>query len=241
MSKERDLQNSINKEKFNWDRALEAAGFFARRIDIPEARDRDVSNWEVLSSIMNLAIDFRGREFKHNVIFSDDGGGRMLAILIKNMLAIKRKEAGGDIPAPVVYFISPHNPDLVNTFVDGMHGSLGNVLVATELIRNGTGTRVFGDALKRYDDVRFEVASISSVIPGVPEQLESEYTTKVFVGESRGWGVGEVFHKQPFNAVGGVLIEGTPHLKKLEDFDPPIVVEARMNILTLAQEAAKII
>ncbi len=233
---------NINKEKsFNWDRALEAAKFFERDIDVEDVVPRYVTNWEILASFVNLAIDLKGKEFKYNTIVSDDGGGRVISIFIKYLFSIKRMEIENNAPSPMVYFVSPHKPDLVNSFVDNIHDSLGKVLVVTELIRNGKGTRVFGDALKRYNDVSFDVASVSSVKPGVPEQLESEYNTKVFVGESLGWGAGEVFHKQPFNAVGGVLIEGKPHLKKRDDFDSPVVAAARKNIFTLAEEISKLI
>jgi hypothetical protein len=243
MLREIDLQSLVvdKENKFNWDRALEAANFFAHKIDIPEARDRDVSNWEILASFVCLAIDLKGKEFEYNTIVSDDGGGRIVSIFIKYLLSIKRRELESNAPSPIVYFVSPHEPDLVNGFIDNIHDSLGKVLVVTELIRNGKGTRVFGDALNRYNDVSFDVASISSVKLGVPEQLESEYNTKVFVGESLGWGAGEVFHKQPFNAVGAILIEGKPHLKRNDKFDSPVVVAARRNIFVLAEEIAKLI
>lgn len=225
-----------NERSESISRALEAARFFERDIKIPEA-ERRVSNWEIFSSFMNLAVDFKGRAFDYNTLISDDGGGRIATIFLRDFFSIGRREVG---KAPLVYFISPHKPDLVNDFVGKMYNSLGKVLVVTELIRNGKGTRTFGDALKK-NGVEFDVASVSSVKSGVPEQLAVEYGAKIFVGESKGWGVGEVFHKQPFNAVGALTIEGTPHLKRVEDIDASSVVLARKNISVLAQEVVRLV
>jgi hypothetical protein len=243
MLRERDSQSLVvdKENKFNWDKALKAASFFECDIDVDDVVPRHVTDWEILASFVCLAMDFKGKEFEYNTIISDDGGGRIASIFIKYLFSIKRRELESNAPSPMVYFVSPHEPDLVNSFVDSIHDSLGKVLVVTELIRNGKGTRVFGDALKRYDDVSFNVASVSSVKLGVPEQLESEYNNKVFVGESLGWGAGEVFHKQPFNAVGAILIEGKPHLERSDKFDSPVVAAARRNIFVLAKEIAKLI
>ena len=245
MFKERALEGlSIEtRKKLNKRGALEREEIFGKDINIPEAI-RYVSDRETFNVLMNMVRDVDVRKYK--TVGSDETAGRIPTLFCWEFMNIKRKEMG--MPRlNNVFFWRNKSEVFLDNFISERRDTLGNVLLVTELIRNGTGTVNFGEMFRKYG-VYFDVLSVSSVVSGVPEQLEYRYGNRVFVGENQLLGTGEVFHRRSFSGVAsgyGDYKDGgeSAHPKKLEKdkFDPGELFLSRKVIRIMAREAAKII
>jgi hypothetical protein len=226
-----DVLDTKIRKSLNINSLLEKANFF---------EDKNVSGENILMSLSRLVLDLEQKIPEYETIISDDAGGRMISLFLREVVNIKRKDL--NLPLVKTFFLAGSaKQETIDDFIYKKSDSLGKTLVVTESIITGENVRKFMKPLEKKH-IDFDIASLTV---GNCDRLTSEEfldLSERFYGDLHNSNTGFAFCRVDFNGVNTwINSDKHPHPQKNCPINQEKVNLARENIKVIAREISKLV
>ena len=207
-------------------------------------------NESLIESLARLVIELEDKITEYDTILSDDRGGRLVSLFLRNIINKKRKEADKD--QAQIYFLSGgHHYSLkvksaIENFIAKKKQTLGKTLLVTEYIASGQVIESLVNILKS-EKIDFDIAAVSWDWKEWKGDDREEVLANLKYGK-RG-SIGLKFWNAGSSEFGGIdkgydrkkTDDKLAHPIRSLERDPKLMKQARDDIKILSRELSKLL
>jgi len=176
-----------------------AKRFIEEKVNVGELKNKlkavDFSKKETgldpaLKALVRLVVELKDNVPKYNTILSDEIGGRLPSLLLREIINKKRKKMG--LPSADIYFLNvgKDKPSIIKKaiqkFILEKKDTLGKVLVVSEFLVSGENVEMLTKPLEGIG-VDFDVATVSVSARKI-EDLDNSIKHHLYYGDTSGVG-----------------------------------------------------
>jgi len=198
----------------------------------------------IINSISRLVLELRDRIPQYDTILSDDASGRLISLILKQLIDKKRKEE--EKPNSKIYFLASgqHRDEKINSLIQDFilkrKNELGNTLLVTEFIATGGSISPLVEVLER-EGINFDLATIS-VSRDPSENYGKQIQRHLYYGEV-GNSALNLHNVHQYSGIEKNKEIMTPYPVALNknDRDQRSVHNARQDVKMIAEELSKLL